>query len=183
MARRKKAPKTPEFDTPNAPDEVVANIAAEMSAPAAKPTPEEREQWRLQREAWHRDQQRQAEWWRLIYKQKQVEAEEVSRRERAAVAAEAGRKARLERQAEIDRQVRQREMADLRLRVTRADWFRQSVENAARNAAAYQARQTLMNELEAAINPPPPPSEPEVIYVEPEEEMGALSFVKPVRWR
>jgi hypothetical protein len=37
----------------------------------------------------------------------------------------------------------------------------------------------LLNELEAAINPPPPPPEPEVIYVEAAEgsdQLGASDF-------
>jgi hypothetical protein len=47
------------------------------------------------------------------------------------------------------------------------------------NQAAYQARQTLLSELEAMINPPAPPTEPSVVYVKAEEgsdELGTADF-------
>ena len=46
----------------------------------------------------------------------------------------------------------------------------------------FQHLDAVFNELNAFFNPPLP-KEPEVIYVEPEEETGALSFVTPIRWR
>jgi hypothetical protein len=48
--------------------------------------------------------------------------------------------------------------------------------------ALLQRHAAMIGELERYFNPPPAP-EREVIYVEPQEETGALSFVKPIRWR
>ena len=47
--------------------------------------------------------------------------------------------------------------------------------------AFVQHYDSVFNELATYFNAPPP-KEPD-IYVEPHQEMGALSFIKPVRWR
>jgi hypothetical protein len=47
--------------------------------------------------------------------------------------------------------------------------------NTVRNAVAYQQRQTLLNELEAAMTPPQPPSEPEATIVYGQDE-GSPDF-------
>ena len=51
--------------------------------------------------------------------------------------------------------------------------FVEVTRRAAGNALAYRARQTLMNELEALLDPQAPPSEPEVltenVYVSEDE--------------
>jgi hypothetical protein len=77
----------------------------------------------------------------------------------------------------------------LRLQSAQYQAWQNNVQAATRNAIAYQQRQTLMNELEAAINPPPPP-EPEIIYVEAEQGTGRLGYAdfdprlmaRPLRW-
>jgi hypothetical protein len=65
------------------------------------------------------------------------------------------------------------------LRAAKTDSWQRNVEQAARNTIAYQQRQTLLNELESMINPPAPPAEPTVTYVEAEEgsdELGTADF-------
>jgi hypothetical protein len=49
-----------------------------------------------------------------------------------------------------------------------------AVENAARNRAAYQARETLMNEIASLVNPPPPP--PELVVIQPDDDLGSSNI-------
>jgi hypothetical protein len=71
---------------------------------------------------------------------------------------------------------REQQVTELYFKARQAEIFQSNVEAAARNALAYRARQTLMNELETLINSPPLPSEPEVltenVYVS-EDEAGS----------
>jgi hypothetical protein len=98
----------------------------------------------------------------------------MARHEAALEQAEANRKARLELQEQISRQVRDREVADLRFQSAQQQAWQRNVENATRNAIAYQHQQTLMGELERMLSPPapPPPPEPEVVYVA-DDELGS----------
>jgi hypothetical protein len=177
---RKKAP-LPEFDTPD--PEAVAAVADEIRGHGKLPplSDEEREQRRLEQQIWREQQQWLAEKRRIEWERQQAEAEEVAKREQAAAATETAREARLARQQEIDRLVREKELRSLRLEVSRQSWWQNQVEAATRNAARQQYTNSLMGELEKMLAPPAPPPEPEIIYAEPEEEVG-ICGIKPVRW-
>jgi hypothetical protein len=85
---------------------------------------------------------------------------------------------REKRQNVIDRESSRRQLTDMQLRVAQQQSWQRNVEQAMRNTMAYQARQTLMSELESMINPPAPPPEPEpqtVVYVS-EDEAGSSHF-------
>jgi len=100
------------------------------------------------------------------------------------ITAEANRKQRLERAAEIERRSREIELRDLQSRVRSQQVWQTGVQSAVRNTVAYRNRQTLMNELEAMINPPPPAPEPTVVYVEAAEgsdQLGTPDF-NPKLW-
>ena len=103
----------------------------------------------------------------------------------AAIVAEQGRqKAARERRDEISRLTQERTLSDLRLNAVRQYAWRSDVQRAVQNASAYKQRQTLMNELEAAINPPPPPPEPQIVYVDAAEgsdQLGTSDF-NPKLW-
>jgi hypothetical protein len=66
-----------------------------------------------------------------------------------------------------ERQSRSNDLAILRNEAQQSALWR----NAVRNAVAYQQRQTLLNELEAAMTPPPPPPDP--IVIQPDDDLGS----------
>jgi hypothetical protein len=71
----------------------------------------------------------------------------------------------------------------LQSRVRSYQVWQTSVQQAVRNAVAYQNRQTLMNELEAMISPPQSQSEPEPEVIDVEQpETGRLDYPKLHRW-
>ena len=76
---------------------------------------------------------------------------EAAQRQAATVQQEEQRRARRQREDEISRQVRDRELRDLRLKVTKQEWWKNQVEAATRNVAR-QEYNSLMAELEKAIN-------------------------------
>ena len=71
-------------------------------------------------------------------------------------------------------------MFDLRMAAAGQDAFQRNVENAQRNALAYQQRQTILSNLEAMINPPQPP-EPTVVVIEADQEADEFCGVKVTR--
>jgi hypothetical protein len=77
--------------------------------------------------------------------------------------------------AGINQRLRRYDLAALRSEAQESAAWRNTV----RNAIAYQQRQTLLNELEAAMTPPPSPPEPTVVYVEADEgsdQLGTSDF-------
>jgi hypothetical protein len=170
-----------DYDAPSVPATAVADVAAEITSHGKLPplSDEEREQRRIEIEAFREKQAWRAQERRIERERREAEAEAVARHEAAIERAEANRKARLERSAEISRQTRERELRDLHMKVAQQEWWQISVKSAARNTAAYQARQTLMNELEAMANPPPPPSEPEPQSVYVGEDEGSPHLGDP----
>ena len=105
-------------------------------------------------------------------------------KEAAIVAEQERQKAARERRDEISRLTQERTLSDLRLSAVRQYAWRSDVQRAVQNASAYKQRQTLMNELEAAINPPPPPPEPQIVYVDAAEgsdQLGTSDF-NPKLW-
>jgi hypothetical protein len=143
-----------DYSATEASDDVVRSVAAEMTGGGLKPlTDDERVEW----EIWREEQALLAEQRAVEYRERQTEQEAVARAEHAAEIAERNRKARQEYLARQDQQARNSDLAALRLEAQQSAMWRNTVQN----ALAYQARQTLINEMEAAINPPPP--EPEQV--------------------
>ena len=108
----------------------------------------------------------------------------MAENERAIATAEANRKARQERAAEIERKSRELELRDLRRKVTQQGWWQEHVDRAANNAMAIRSQNAAIASLEAMINPPAPPPEPTVIYVEAAEgsdQLGTSDF-NPKLW-
>jgi hypothetical protein len=157
------------YDADDTPDEVVRGVAADIGGRGLRPlTPDEiaeREEWRREYLARQEQERLAAEEYRLAQER---EREAVAQREAAIASQRAGEKARAERQQQFDRELRRRDMLDLRMAAARADTFQRNVENAHRNALAYQHRQTLLNELEQMISPPAVP-EPTAVVVESDE--------------
>jgi hypothetical protein len=159
-----------DFDSPSVPDTAVADVVADITSHGQLPplSDEERhERWLNNQlylaECREREEQRASE-----YRQQQAEAESIARQEAALEQAEANRKARLERQEQISRQVRDRELADLRFQSTQQRAWQSNVEHAARVGLVQRQRRTLMDELDAMINPPQPQPEP-TVYVGADE--------------
>jgi len=175
-----------DYNAPDVPATAVADVVAAISSYGKLPplSDAEIEQRRINNEIWRWQCQQREEQRRFEYEQRQAEAEAIARADAAAEIAESNRKARLERQEQIAREIRNREVRDLQLRAARADRWQRDVENAYRNTVAYRQRQTLLNELESAINPPAPPPEPEIVYVEAAEgsdQLGTSDF-DPKLW-
>ena len=162
-------------------DDVVRSVAAEISGGGLKPLSDEE---RLERQIWREEQAFLAEERRFEYEQRQAEIEAIARAEHAAEISERNRVARLQLRREYqerqDRQSHDNDLTALRFEANQSAMWR----NAVRNTLAYQTRQTLINELEAAMNPPPPPPAPDVIYVEAVEgsdQLGSSDF-NPTLW-
>ena len=169
-----------DYEAADTDDETVRAVAAEMAGGGLKPLSEEEIALReIEREVRLEETRQREEQWRLEHQQQEAAKLEAAQREAAIAAAEANRKARQERAAEIEREARNHQLCDLQMRTAKTDSWQQTADRAMRNAAAYQQRQTLMNELEAMINPPAPPPEPTLVYVEAEEgsdELGTADF-------
>ncbi len=119
---------------------------------------------------------------RLEREQAQAEARATAERQAAIVAAQERERRNREAKERLAQQTRDNELASLRLKTARQQNWMNSVENAARNGLMQQQRQAVLRELDCLINPPPPPSEPEIIYVEPDEDVG-ICGITPIRWR
>lgn len=146
-----------DLDSPDVPDDVVRSVAAEITGGGLKPLTDDE---RTERERWREQQRRQRAWAdeqrRMEHEHRQAESEAIARAEHAAEVAERNRKARLMRAAQIERQSRAIELRDLRQKVTQQGWWQTSVDRAIQNRAAYEQRQTLVNELERAMSEPKP---------------------------
>jgi hypothetical protein len=152
-----------DYDQPDVPATALADVVAEIKSHGIAPelSPEELEQRWLANEAWREQCRQRDEQRRLEYQQEQAAKAEA---EAAIAAQEAREKAKIaarERSEQFTRELHQRELRDMRFQLTQAKSWQRGVERAARNTVAYQQRQTLMNELEAMINPPAPPPDPE----------------------
>jgi len=173
------------FDyTDNTDDETARRVAAEMSGAGLAPLTPEQE---LEREEWRRDYLARQEQERIAAEQHRLAAEQhrlAQEREREAVAERAAKaereRAQRERAQEIDRQVTQRSLSDLRLQSAQQSGWQRDVTRAMQNQAAYQARHTLLNELESMLTPPPLP-EPSVVVVEADQEDDTFCGVKVTR--
>jgi hypothetical protein len=153
-----------DFDhTAEAPADAVLSVADAIrsSCRLAPLTEEQKLLRRAEMEVWHEEQQRLAEQRRADRERQRAEVEAIARAEVAAEIAESNRKARLQRSAEIERQARELELRDLRMRVTQQSMWQQNVDRAAYSAARQQYTNTLIGELDAMINPPPPQLEPD----------------------
>ena len=123
---------------PNVPGSAVADVVSEINSHGKPPllSDEERYQRRLDNQLYlakcrERDEQRRRE-----YQQDQAAREEAAQREAAIAAAEAHRRSRQDRHAQIEREFWERELRSLRLEMTKAQWWQQNVDAAARNAIA-----------------------------------------------
>jgi hypothetical protein len=157
-------------------DEAVRRVAGEMTgAPLAQLCAEEivareaqQEQYRQQEEQWRHEHEQQA-----AAKAEQERAEWLKEhRQQEAIR-------QRERQQQINQELHRRDMMDLRLAAARADTFQRNVETAHRNALAYQQRQTLLNNLEAMINPPEPPPE-RIVVVEADPDDSEFCGVEKI---
>jgi len=170
-----------DYDSPDVLDEVHRAIVAEMSGSVLAPLSDE--------EIAQREMEREIQ--QELYRQQEAEIAAAHEHERLAKAeqeqaewlaehrkVEAIRQR--ERAQEIDRLTTQRALTDLRLAAARQDTFQRNVENAQRNALAYQQHQTVLSHLEAMINPPEPPPE-RVVVVEADEEDDTFCGVKVTR--
>jgi hypothetical protein len=163
-----------EFDytATDTPDDVVRSVAAEISGSGGlKPLSDEE---RLEREIWREQQRRRDEERQAEHEYRRAEIDLAARQEAAAELAERNRiareKARQEYLARQERQSRSNDLAALRLEAQQSAAWRNTVQN----AVAYQNRQTLLNELEAALIPPPPESEPTVVVAD--DRLGSPNY-------
>jgi hypothetical protein len=138
-------------------DEAVRAVASEMAGKPLAP---------LSEEDWHARQL-----WREECRQREAAAEaaherdlavkrEAAERERAAANAQAREKAQRERTAEIERGVRERTLSDLRLHAVGQERRQRELDNALRQSARQQSTNSLMAELERAINESAPLTKP-----------------------
>jgi hypothetical protein len=152
-----------DYNSPSVPDTAVADVAADIKSHGKLPplSDEERAARKIENEIYRwqcqqRDQERQAK-----HEYRQAVADEAARQEAAIERAESNRQARLKAQQEyVVRQEQRRRSSDLaalRFEAQQSAAWRNTVQN----AIAYQQRQTLVNELEAAMTPPQPVPEPE----------------------
>jgi len=170
-----------DYDAPDVPDEMHRAIVAEMSGSVLAPLSDEEIALReMEREIQRNEyQQREAEIAAAHERERLAKAEQEQaeflkeHRQREAIR-------QRERTQEIDRLTTQRALTDLRLAAARQDTFARNVENAQRNALAYQQRQTVLSHLEAMINPPEPPPE-RVVAVEKDDEDDEFCGVKVAR--
>ena len=128
----------------------------------------EREQRRTDQRLYLEQCRQREEQWNFEYRQQQMARREAAERERLAVAQQERHRERLAQQQRTKEEIRDRELRDLRLKVTKQDWWQQSVELAARNAEAQQrlaARLALIDDWA-----PPRLPEPVVVVVDPEPE-------------
>jgi hypothetical protein len=169
-----------DYEAPDVPATTVADVVADILShgTAPPPSPEEREQRWLANQAWReqcraRDEQR-----RVEYDREQAEIAERKRAIAAQAAREKAKAAARERSEQFTRELHQRELRDMRLQLAQAKSWQRDVDRAANNAMAVRRQNAAIADLEAAINPAPPP-EPTVVYVEAEagsDELGTANF-------
>jgi hypothetical protein len=143
------------YDADETSDEVVRGIAAQMSDSALKPLTDaeiaERQEWLAEYRARVEQQNIAAEQRRAEKERQQALDRENVRRQAAA---EAREKAQRERSADIGRQVRNRTLSYLRLHAAGQERRQRELENALRHSARQQYTNSLMAELDRAINEP-----------------------------
>jgi hypothetical protein len=163
------------FDYENSPDVDAIPVADAIRAHYRLPelSPEQQQQRRLDHEIFRQEQAWRDEQRRLEHQQRQDEADAIARHEQALALAEANRRARLERAAEIERQAREIELRDLRMKVIQQSMWQQNVDQAAYNAAQQRYRNGLIGELDAMINPPALPPEPDPVIDQPDDDIGS----------
>jgi hypothetical protein len=179
------------MDVTDTPDEAVAAVADAIRAANSvrSLTEEEREQRALDMQLWREEQRQRDEIQRAASERKRAAAAEKARREADARQRKASEELRQKQRAERG----QREADDRlnrRLRAGELKWAQVEL------AQRQQMRQALMHqraqviaELDQHFNPPPPP-EPEIIYVEAEQDTGRLGhsdfdprlMTQPLRW-
>jgi cell wall assembly regulator SMI1 len=146
-------------------------------------TDEQKQQRRIEIEAWREEQAWAAEQRRSEREQLAAEAEAIARHEADLERAETNRRMRLERQAQIEKATNQRELADLRFQSARHQAWQRDVERAARTALVQRQRNALLTELDQMANPPPE-NLTEIVYVEAAEgsdQLGTSDF-NPKLW-
>jgi hypothetical protein len=166
-----------DYEAADTDDETVRAVASEMAGGGLAPLTEqqiaERQEWLAE----HRSRQEQE---RIAAEQHRL-AQEREREAAAQRAAKAEReKAQRERAHEIDRQVTQRSLSDLRFQSAQQTGWQRDITRAMQNQAAYQARHTLLNQLESMLTPPAEP-EPTVVVVEADQEDDTFCGVKVTR--
>jgi len=147
------------------PDEdTVRRICDEMCDRGLAPLTDDE---RLEREAWREKARRLTDLRKVEHEHRQAVADEAARQQEADEIAERNRQAtERNRQDFWERQKlqqRSNDLAALKTEAVNASAWRNSV----RNALAHKQRQSILNEVDAMINPPPPP-EP----IEAEVEVG-----------
>jgi hypothetical protein len=173
-----------DYDSPSVPDTAVADVVADIYSTGKLPplSDAEREQRRIEKEIWRWKCQQREEERAFERERQQAEAEAVARHEAALEQAERNRVARLELQQRQRERDREQQISELHYRARQQEVWASNVESAARAALAQKYRNTLMGELDAMINPPAPPPEPEVIEVEQPAEETGLDYPKLHRW-
>jgi hypothetical protein len=168
-----------EFDYTNVEtdDEKARAVAAEMSGGGLAPLTEqqiaERQEWLAEHRARIEQERIDAEQHRLE-REHQRAAKEAAERRSLALAAQR------ERAAEIEHLTTRRSLSDLHFQSAQQTGWQRDITRAMQNQAAYQARQTLLSELEAMVNPPAAP-EPTVVVVEADQEDDTFCGVKITR--
>jgi hypothetical protein len=153
-----------DYEQPDVPNSAIADVVADITN-HGKPPPlseEEIEQRRLDLEAHERLCRAREEEWHAEYRRKEAAKLEAAQRQAIAAAQQVQRERRLQQDREDRERKRESQIAMLRAQVKQQEWWKESVEQTARNAAAVQQRLTLFGELDAMINAqfaPPKPDE------------------------
>jgi hypothetical protein len=138
-------------------DEAVRAVASEMAGKPLAPLSEE--DWHA-RQLWREEcRQREAEA-EAAHAREQLAMREAAEREAAIANAQDREKARRRRADEIERGVRERTLSDLRLHATQQARRQTELDATLRHSARQQYTQTLMAELERAINASAPLTKP-----------------------
>jgi hypothetical protein len=163
-----------EFDytATDTPDDVVRKVVADISGRRLRPLTNDE---RMEREAWRSEMAMRAELARIDQEQHRAEVEAAQRQEQADALAEANRRARIQARDKANREYQERQerrSRDYDLAILRNEAQQSALwRNAVQNSIAYQNRQTLISELESAINPPTLPPEP--IVIQPDDDLGS----------
>jgi hypothetical protein len=120
-----------------------------------------------EREIWLEERRQRDEQHRLEYECEQALELERQQAEWLSEHREAEAARQRERAESISRQVTQKELRDLRFQVNQHNNWQRTLEGAAVRQQQMQHNQHLLADLDASINPPPQPPEPEtqVVYV------------------
>jgi hypothetical protein len=156
-----------DYDNAYTPDEVVRSVAASMSDTGLKELTPEQE---LERLEWRRDYLARCEDERLAAEQHMLAREHERTAKEAAERRSLALAAQRERAEEIERLTTRQSLSDLRFQSAQQTGWQLNITRAMQIQAAYQARQTLLNELESMLTPPAPPPEPTIVVVEADQE-------------